>query len=128
METVARRKIFRDIVRGYSTAIIEEEFVYIKHLTPHDQVELEEVRRKYHKIAQKRGVPTEKDMLDFLVKEDQWSDSEDKFIEEKNMFIDSLKKRKKKWCSKSAIDKQSELIDQEQKFYWKNKIKSFSYW
>ena len=91
METVARRKIFRDIVRGYSTAIIEEEFVYIKHLTPHDQVELEEIEDKYFKIAQKRGVPTEKEMLDLLVKEEEWSDAEDKFIEEKTMFLDSLK-------------------------------------
>jgi hypothetical protein len=115
VETVARRKIFRDIVRGYSAAIIEEEFVYIKHLTPHDQVELEEVEDKYFKIAQKRGVPTEKDMLDFLIKEGEWSEAEDKIIEEKTTFIDSLKKARDKMVLKSAIDKQSELIEKEQK-------------
>ena len=114
METVARRKIFRDIVRGYSTAIIEEDFVYIKHLTPHDQVELEEVEQKYFKIAEKRGVPTERDMMDFLVKEGEWSESKDKEIEKKKMFLENLKTARNKMVLKSAIDKQSELIEKEQ--------------
>ena len=96
METVARRKIFRDIVRGYSTAIIEEDFVYIKHLTPHDQVELEEVEQKYFKIAEKRGVPTERDMMDFLMKEGEWSESKDKEIEKKKMFLENLKTARNK--------------------------------
>ena len=116
METVARRKIFRDIVRGYSTAIIEEEFVYIKHLTPHDQVELEDVEAKYFKIAERRGVPTEKEMVDFLVKEGEWSDKDDKIIEEKKLFVDSLKTARNKLILKSAIDKQSKLIEEEEKF------------
>ena len=114
METVARRKIFRDIVRGYSTAIIEEDFVFIKHMTPHDQVELEEVEQKYFKIAEKRGVPTEKDMMDFLIQEGEWSDSKDKEIEKKKMFLESLKTARNKMVLKSAIDKQSELIQKEQ--------------
>jgi len=114
VETVARRKIFRDIVRGYSTAIIEEDFVFIKHMTPHDQVELEEVEQKYFKIAEKRGVPTEKDMMDFLIQEGEWSDSKDKEIEKKKMFLESLKTARNKMVLKSAIDKQSELIQKEQ--------------
>jgi hypothetical protein len=114
VETVARRKIFRDIVRGYSTAIIEEDFVYIKHLTPHDQVELEEVEQKYFKIAEKRGVPTEKDMIDFLMKEGEWSESKDKEIEKKKMFLENLKTARNKMVLKSTIDKQSELIEKEQ--------------
>ena len=113
METVARRKIFRDIVRGYSTSIIEEEFVYIKHLTPHDQVELEEIEYKYFKIAEKRGVPTESDMLAFLDKEGEWTSSDEQGIERKKIFIKGLKDGRDKMVLKSAIDKQNELIDKE---------------
>ncbi len=54
MEAVKRRKIFRDVVRGYSSTILDEDFVYIKHLTPHDQVELEEIEEKYFDIACER--------------------------------------------------------------------------
>ena len=52
---VKRRKIFRDIVRGYSTTMLDEDFVYIKHLTPHDQVELEEIEEKYHNDSTSQG-------------------------------------------------------------------------
>jgi len=113
VETVKRRKIFRDIVRGYSTTTLEEDFVYIKHLTPHDQVELEEIEEKYHNIALRRGVPTEEDMLVFLKEEDQWKDSDDKFIEDKKYFIETLKTAKTKMVLKHQIDKQDELILEE---------------
>ena len=83
METVKRRKIFRDVVRGYSSTILEEDFVYVKHLTPHDQVELEEIEERYFNIALRKGVPTEEEMLLFLKEEEQWSDADDKFIEDK---------------------------------------------
>ena len=83
-------------------------------MTPHDQVELEEVEQKYFKIAEKRGVPTEKDMMDFLIQEGEWSDSKDKEIEKKKMFLESLKTARNKMVLKSAIDKQSELIQKEQ--------------
>lgn len=115
METVKRRKIFRDVVRGYSTAIIDEDFVYIKHLTPHDQVELEEIEEKYYKVAQKRGVPSEAEMMEFLKKEGQWSDKDDAIIQEKQGFLERLRTAKNKMVLKSAIDKQAALIEKEEK-------------
>ena len=115
MEAVKRRKIFRDVVRGYSSAIIEEDFVYIKHLTPHDQVELEEIEEKYYQSALRRGVPTEEDMLLFLEQEGQWTEKDEKIIEDKTLFIESLKTAKNKMIIKHEIDKQSDLIDKETK-------------
>lgn len=115
MEAVKRRKIFRDVVRGYSSAIIEEDFVYIKHLTPHDQVELEEIEEKYYQSALRRGVPTEEDMLLFLEQEGQWTKKDEKIIEDKTLFIESLKTAKNKMIIKHEIDKQSDLIDKETK-------------
>jgi len=113
VETVKRRKIFRDVVRGYSTAILDDSFVYIKHLTPHDQVELEEIEENYHNIALRKGVPTEEEMLAFLIEEGQWSKRDDKFIENKEFFIESLRTAKSKMVLKREIDRQSELIEKE---------------
>ena len=115
METVKRRKIFRDVVRGFSTTTLEEDFVYIKHLTPHDQVELEEIEEKYFNIALRKGVPTEEDMLTYLKDEGQWTDKDEKFIQDKELFLENLRKAKTKLVLKSEIDKQAELIDKEQK-------------
>jgi hypothetical protein len=126
VETVKRRKIFRDVVRGFSTAVVEEDFVYIKHLTPHDQVELEEVEEKYFNIALKKGVPTQEEMLLFLKEEGQWSDTDDKFIEGKQLFIENLKKAKTKMILKREIDKQSILIEKETKLLQEKEIEKMS--
>jgi hypothetical protein len=115
VETVKRRKIFRDVVRGFSTTTLEEDFVYIKHLTPHDQVELEEIEEKYFNIALRKGVPTEEDMLVYLKDEGQWTDKDEKFIQDKELFLENLRKAKTKLVLKSEIDKQAALIDKEQK-------------
>tara|TARA_B100000989_G_scaffold141850_1_gene105630 strand:+ start:13432 stop:14418 length:987 start_codon:yes stop_codon:yes gene_type:complete len=115
VETVKRRKIFRDVVRGFSTTTLEEDFVYIKHLTPHDQVELEEIEEKYFNIALRKGVPTEEDMLTYLKDEGQWTDKDEKFIQDKELFLENLRKAKTKLVLKREIDKQAALIDKEQK-------------
>jgi hypothetical protein len=113
VETVKRRKIFRDVVRGYSSTILEEDFVYVKHLTPHDQVELEEIEERYFNIALRKGVPTEEEMLLFLKEEEQWSDADDKFIEDKKYFLDTLKTAKSKMVIKRQIDQQEKTIQEE---------------
>lgn len=113
METVKRRKIFRDVVRGYSSTILEEDFVYVKHLTPHDQVELEEIEERYFNIALRKGVPTEEEMLLFLKEEEQWSEDDDKFIEDKKYFLDTLKTAKSKMVIKRQIDQQEKTIQEE---------------
>ena len=96
MEATKRRRIFRDVVRGYSTAVFNKKVVYIKHLTPHDQVELEEIEEGYFNSALNRGVPTEKDMLLFLKDEEQWTEKDEKLIEEKTFYLENLKKTKGK--------------------------------
>ena len=113
METTKRRKIFRDIVRGYSTTLFDEEFVYVKHLTPHDQVELEEIEEKYYSMALKRGVPTEAEMLTFLKAEGQWKDEDEKIIAEKTLYLENLRKTLTKLVLKKDIDRQKSIIEKE---------------
>lgn len=115
MEATKRRKIFRDIVRGYSTTIFDEEFVYVKHLTPHDQVELEEIEERYHSVALKRGVPTEAEMLAFLEKEGQWVEADEKVISEKTVYLENLRKTLTKLVLKKDIDRQKAIIEKENK-------------
>jgi hypothetical protein len=126
VETVKRRKIFRDVVRGFSTATLEQDFVYIKHLTPHDQVELEEIEEKYFEIALRKGVPTEEDMLEYLRQEGQWSNADDKFIVDKQLFIENLKNAKNKMVLKREIDKQSNLIQKETQLLEQKQIEKIS--
>jgi len=115
VETTRRRRIFRDVVRGYTTTLLGGEFVYIKHLTPHDQVELEEIEEKYYQNAQRRGVPTEAEMIEYLKEEGQWTDADESTIAEKTFYIENLRKTLDKLILKADIDRQKRLIDKETK-------------
>jgi hypothetical protein len=115
VEATRHRRIFRDIVRGYSTTLFEDKEVYIKHLTPHDQVELEEIEERYFNQAKKRGVPTEQDMLDYLKDEGQWTDADEKIITEKTLYLENLKKALTKLVIKRDVDRQKSIIDKEEK-------------
>ena len=114
MESTKRRKIFRDVVRGYSTTTLDEDFIYIKHLTPHDQVELEEIEESYFNIALRKGVPTEEDMVMYLTSEGQWTDADEKVISDTTMYLESLKKALDKIILKRDIDRQRSIIKKEE--------------
>jgi hypothetical protein len=107
------RKTFRDIVRGYSATEYQDNLVFIRHLTPHDQVELEDITDLYKSKAQSRGLPTEEETLLMLKEEETWTDEDEGFIFKKKEFIDRLLEGKKKLVLKSAQDKQNALIDRE---------------
>ena len=61
-------------------------------------------------------MPTEEDMLAYLKQEGEWSEDDDKFIDDKQMFIETLKKAQSKIILKSDIDRQSKLIEARRKF------------
>ncbi len=109
----SHRKAFRDIVRGYSAVEYLNKLVYIKHLTPHDQVELEDITALYHNNAKERGLPTEEDMLELLEREGDWTKEDEIFIEKTKDYIENMIQAKKKIVIKSAQDQQQKLIDSE---------------
>jgi hypothetical protein len=113
-KTSCRRKAFRDIVHGFSPEEYRGELIYIKHLSPHDQVELEDLTEIYQSQAEERGLPTEAQMLDFLEKEGSWTREDDKKVEAIEGFISLLQSSKAKIVLKSAIDQQNELILKEE--------------
>lgn len=107
------RKAFRDIVRGFSSVEYQDKIVYIKHLTPHDQVELEDITELYHNRAKSRGLPTEREMLDLLIEQGDWSAKDDLTIEKTQKYIDSMLQAKSKLVLKSAQESQNKLIQRE---------------
>ena len=117
------RKIFRDIVRGYSLLINTKTPYYAKHLTVQDQVDLDEIYSHHYKKAQNRGLPTEGEASLDLKEQGLWTEEEDKEIFQKELYIKNLIQTKKSLVLKSHIDKQNELIGQEQELLDKIQIK-----
>lgn len=113
-QATSYRRSFRDIARGYSTAKLEGQEVYVKHLSPHDQVEIEEIQEGYHQSALERGVQTREQMLKILRDEGDWTREDERQIEEEERFLASLVSAKSKIVLPSHVSRQNELIKESQ--------------
>lgn len=100
--------------------------MFIKHLTPHDQVELEEIEEQYFNKAKERGVPTEKEMLDYLKQDNQWLDADEEYIAAKKIYIENLNKTLNKLMLKKDIDRQKKVITSETKLLKGKMLQKFN--
>ena len=126
MDISSYRKIFRDIVVGYSEVLIDETRFYIKHLSALDQVDIDEIKEKYLKSAIDRGIPTEKEVLKELNSQGIWSDKDENEIIKQEKFIEQLQKTKTELILKSQIDKHNETIQETRKKINELKEKRYS--
>ena len=88
------RKIFRDISRGYSEIKFRGSPVFIKHLTNHDQVDLDDVYSKFYDHALSRGLPTEEEKLEQLIEDELWSKGKEEVLLVKKITFDLWKQQK----------------------------------
>ena len=112
MELSHYRKVFKEIVQGCTKAQIDTETYYIKHLSALDQVDIDEVKKEYYDEAISRGIPTEKEVLDSLLKEGQWTKKDESQINQLHTFIEQLQKNKTALVLKSDIDRQNKSIQE----------------
>ncbi len=109
------RKVFRDVARGYTKISMDKKSAFIKHLTQHDQVELDDIEDGYFKKAESRGLPTEKEILELLKEQGVWSDQDEEDIEDTKLYLQTLNEAKRTIILKSQIDAQNELISKTEK-------------
>jgi len=109
------RRTFRDIVRGFSNTSLDGQPIYVKHFTSHDQVEFDSRYRAILKSALDKGVPSEKESLEFQKSEGFWTDEDDRFIKDQKNYITALRDNKKALILKSAIDAHNENIKSTEK-------------
>lgn len=83
-EEATLRSALSDILRGFSVFEIGTQKVYIKHLGLRDSVDFEEIYEKYYNMLQRKGVESEKEILEKFHKQNLWS-------EEKEIEIQKLK-------------------------------------
>lgn len=106
------RRLFRDICEGYTSCTLFEQNVYIKHLAHNDQVDLEDIYNQYYQNALQRGVPTEEETLNFLIQEKEWSEEDEKFIEDQEIFVESLIQSKRNLILKSQKEAKNKIIEE----------------
>lgn len=116
------RKAFSDVSRGYSTAFFKGKKLFIKHLSHHEQVNLDMLYRHYASEGERDGLPTEKSMLDFLNKEGVWTEKDDNELKEIQTIIERLVEGKKIIYRKSDLEHQNREIEKYQNSYTEKKL------
>lgn len=97
------RKVFSDVINGYSIIEYENETAFVKHFGSREQQQLEWHYESIFKRAKKNGLPTEAEAMEFLKKEDLWTErDEDQYIENQK-YIENLNETKKNLIIPSQI-------------------------
>ncbi len=107
------RLAFSDICKGYSLLNYEGSLFYIKHITHHDQVDVESYYDSMYELAVRRGLPTEKDKLEWLDKNKVWTRADNDKLNTQRVYVDNLEKSKKNYPIKSQLDQHKKLLEEE---------------
>jgi hypothetical protein len=106
--------IYLKICSGYETFSVGGEIFFLKHHSYADRFFL---KKKYDEgiiIAQKNGVKTEKDYLDFYIEKKWWSQSKEDEIRTITAFVENLKKSKEKLLLSSQKESVARTIKEEE--------------
>ena len=117
METANYRKLFNEIVNGYSPCSIDDKEVYIKHQSVADLVGYESTYDFHLNRAQKKGLPTKEEIFENLNKEGVWTKSDESELENQKFYVESLIKNKKNVFLKSALESINVQIKEAEKKY-----------
>lgn len=123
MEPSTYRKIFRDIINGYSPAEVAGQSYYVKHLSSLDQVDIDDYRKIYYDQAVARGIPTEEEVKKDLEKDGVWTKEDELEISKLERFVEQLIKNKSQILLKSKLDQQNKTIESTRKKIEELKIK-----
>jgi hypothetical protein len=109
-------KHFKDalsaVLIGYSVTTFQDERVFIKHFGVTDSVETDYQYDLAFNGAVKRGIKTEKEKLDYLQKENLWTEADEANIRRLTSETENLKKRRAMSAIPSQVDGINKKIDE----------------
>lgn len=108
------KKAFSDICRGYSVDILFADRVYVKHLSHHDQTDLDVIYKKFFEKAKERKIPTYEEMFEILSENSIWTKQDESDIQKQRSYLEHLVEGKKHLYLKSRIEERNELIKEEE--------------
>ena len=88
--------------------------IYFKHFSFIDSRKINQRKCFYEKEALQKGLSLEKDILKILNKDKIWEESSEKFIQDKRLFIENLKKSLSKIQIPSQRENHKKLIEMEE--------------
>ena len=111
MEESEYRKNLVEIIDGSSTVFLNGKRVFIKHKSLSDIVDYELIYSNHFDQAQKKGLPTEEEILQQLNDSEIWTNSDEQNLVTKKDFKESLIRNKKNVVLESAIKRVEKQIE-----------------
>ena len=105
------KKIYRELVDGYSIMACEGGEAFVKHISEYDLGALEIYADKHHGDAKKRGLPDEEEKLSILIKNQLWEESKEEKISNLTTSLAALQDSHKKLFLKKQLKQSQEKID-----------------
>jgi len=107
------RRAFSDISKGHSFIKDGEDEFYIKHLSHHDQVDLDSIYDLHYSSARRKGVPTDDEKLKFLIEvEESWTKKDEEELISLEETIRSMNDGRKNLILEKQIKKHNEEIEE----------------
>lgn len=115
MEDASLKVIFSEILRGF-TLVDSENYgkIRVKHFTNFDSAELDIKNKLYYDKALKEGLPTRNDRIDYLLKENIWTEEKNKDVLQTKSMLAGLRNSKSKVFLQSHIDNINKQIAENQ--------------
>jgi len=121
------RNIFISISKGYSVANLNGKKVKIKHFDTEDQAEVDELYANFYDSAILSGLPTEKDRLITLEKQNFWTKKDEDKVYAIETFLGQLNKTLSRISIPSQRDALEKQIREENEKLKKLKDEKFSF-
>lgn len=124
-EELKLRKLFGDIIAGFTKVKFRDKTCYIRHFSPIEQGEIDGEYMFLHQTALANGLQLEEDKLANLIKNGLWSEESEKFIEKQTSYLENLKKTKSNLMYESQIeDVNTKIVDVAKKVVEKTREKA----
>jgi hypothetical protein len=110
--------IFSEILRGFtlieSPPSIGVDKIKVKHFNNFDSAELDIKNRYFYEKAVEQGLPTRKERIDYLIKEEIWDEKKNKEIINLKSLVAGLKKSKSKLYLSSHLESVNQQLEEAQ--------------
>ena len=115
MEHGSLKIVFSEVLRGY-TLVDSPSFkkIRIKHFNNFDLAELDIRNKSFYDKAVENGLPTRKERIDYLIKENIWTEKKNKDILNIKTNLAGLQKTKEKVFLQAHIDQANKEIEENQ--------------
>lgn len=108
------RRAFMDIAKGYSIAKVNEQTAYIKHFSIFDQEDLDQKYNQRLERLTRQGVISRENRLKELAASGEWTEHDERKIDEQEAFLTNLQSTKKALVIVSQIQQVQARIEEVQ--------------